>query len=135
MRITPTDIARSLVDVFGDTRGATPADACDSAIGLLKQRCPGVSLRTFARIVEREIRRRKLTSSALLVVPTDRSFTAKTITPLLEAKTGKTVHVDRAVEPELIGGAVLLIEHRRIDCSIQGALAMLLRDCLEPLDA
>ena len=34
---------------------------------------------------------------------------------------------------EIIGGAILLVNHRRIDCSVKGALSALLRACLEPL--
>ncbi len=134
MKITPKDIARSLVDSVGASQPVSVDDACDSAIALLKRLCPGVPLRLFIRILEREVKRRGLSMSAMLVVPNEHSLKAETIVPLLEAKAGKKVHIDRNVEPELIGGAVLLIEHRRIDCSIQGALATLLRSCLQPLD-
>lgn len=133
MRITPKDIARSLIDAFGASSDSVE-DLCDGAISLLKRTSPGMPLRMFAKTIDREIRRRKIGSSALLVVPSPHDLSAHAMTPLLEAKTGKAMHVDRAVEPELIGGAVLLVDHRRIDCSIQGALAALLRDCLQPLD-
>ena len=133
MKIHPKDIARSLVDSLA--AGNVSADeACDSAIVLLKRSCRGVPLRRFIQLVEREVKRRKLSTSALIAVPNEHSLKAETIIPLLQAKTGKTVHLDRMIEPELIGGAVLLVDHRRIDCSIQGALAALLRSCLQPLE-
>ncbi len=133
MRITPKDIARSLIDSLASA-SLSVDDACDSAIGLLKRSCPGVALREFIRMVEREVRKRGLTTSAMLVVPNEQSIQADTIAPLLASKSGKKVHVDRKTEPELIGGAVFLVDHRRIDCSIQGALAALLRSCLQPLE-
>lgn len=134
MRTTPKDIARALVDSMETTPAASTDDACLSAILLLKRSCPGFPPRLFLKIVEREVLRRGNASSGLLVVPNETSLRAETIAPLLAAKSGKTVSIDRAVEPELIGGAVLLVDHRRIDCSVQGALAALLRECLQPLD-
>lgn len=134
MKITPRDIARSLVDSIAASAKVSVSDACDSAIRLLKRSCPGTTRRRFLKIVEHEMRKQGKIGSGLLMVPSTRSLEAKTIQSLLQAKTGKPVHIDRAVEPELIGGAVLLIDHRRIDCSIQGALAALLRTCLQPLD-
>ncbi len=135
MKISPKDIARSLVDSLASSETLSIDDACDSAIALLKSSCPGVPLRKFIEIVEREVRRKGLSMSAMLVVPSEHSLSSAVIAPLLEAKAGKKVHVDRMVEPELIGGAVLLMEHRRIDCTIQGALATLLRSCLQPLES
>ena len=133
MKIHPKDIARSLIDSIASA--SVPVEhACDSAIALLKRACPGVSLREFAKVVEREVNKRKLSSSALLVVPHEHAIKADAIEPLLSAASGKKVRIDRNVEEELIGGAVLLVDHRRIDCSIQGALAALLRSCLQPLD-
>lgn len=134
MNITPRDIARSLIDAAAASPQVSVDDVCDSAVRLLKRSCPGTTRRTFLKLVEREVKRRGKTSSGLLLVPDERSLKAETIRPLLQAKTGKTVHIDRTVEPELIGGAVLFIDHRRIDCSIQGALVSLLRTCLQPLD-
>lgn len=134
MKITPKDIARSFVDTVAEHAQVNLDDACLSAILLLKKRCPGITPRAFVRLVEREVRKRGKTASGLLVVPHEQSLRAETIVPLLSQKTGKVVHIDRRTDPELIGGAVLLIEHRRIDCSIQGALQTLLRTCLQPLD-
>ena len=134
MKITPKDIARSLVDSVAASPQMDIDEACFSAFMLLKKRCPGITPRAFVRLVELQVKRQGTTASGMLVVPHEHSLTSETIEPLLAAKTGKTVHVDRKVEPEIIGGAVLLIEHRRIDCSIQGALAALLRTCLQPLE-
>ena len=134
MKITPKDIARSLVDTVATTSGVNVEDACFSAFMLLKKRCPGMTPRQFVRLVEKEVKRRGATMSGMLAVPNEHSLSAEAIEPLLKQKTGKVVHIDRMTEPELIGGAVLLIEHRRIDCSIQGALQSLLRACLQPLE-
>ena len=134
MRKHPKDIARALVDACSDSQGLSVDDACTSAIVLLKQSCPGTTCREFLKLVEREIRKKGITASGLLFVPNDHSLKAETIEPLLAEKMGKSVHIERKTEPELIGSAVLLVDHRRIDCSIQGALAALLRTCLLPLD-
>lgn len=134
MRIKPKDIARSLLDSVETSPNVSMDDACESALRLLRRSCPGVRPRDFAKLVERELKKRGETSSALLVVPNDKSLKSEAILPLLEKKTGKAIHLERNVEPDLIGGAVLLVEHRRIDCSIQGALAALLKICLQPLD-
>jgi F0F1-type ATP synthase delta subunit len=134
MKITPDEIARSLVDTVAESASVDVDDACLNAILLLKKRCPGVTPRMFVRMVEREVKRKGATTSGLLVVPNEQSLKAETIEPVLAKNTGKVVHIDRKTDPNLIGGAVLLIEHRRIDCSIQGALAALLRTCLQPLD-
>ena len=134
MKITPADIAHSLVDTVADTPNVNVDDACLSAIMVLRRRCPGVTPRAFVRLVEREMKKRGTTASGMLVVPHEHSLKAEPLEALLSQKTGKNVHIDRAVEEELIGGAVLLVEHRRIDCSIQGALAALLKTCLLPLD-
>ncbi len=134
MRLKPKDIARSLVDTVAVSPHVSVDNACLSAITLLKRSCPGITNREFLRLVEHEVKKQGATASGLLVVPTEHSLKSESIAPLLAEKTGKTVHLERSVEPELIGGAVLLIDHRRIDCSIQGALATLLRTCLLPLD-
>ena len=134
MKITPKDIARSLVDSVAVSPQMNVDDAALSAFLLLKKRCPGITPRAFIRLVEREVKRHGTTASGMLVVPHEHSLKAEVLEPVLSQKSGKTVHVDRAIDPDLIGGAVLLIEHRRIDCSIQGALATLLRSCLQPLN-
>lgn len=134
MRITPKDIARALVDSVESQQGISADEACDSAMQFLHKKCPGSSRRQFLKLVEREVLSRGTTSAGMLVVPHGHSLKAEVITPHLEKKSGKTVHLERKVEPELIGGAVLLVDHRRIDCSIQGALQNLLRMCLQPLD-
>lgn len=134
MRIRPAEIARSLVDTVEADPGIDATEACFDAFLLLRKRCPGTTPRAFVRMVEREVKRRGTTASGMLFVPHEKSLKAETLEKLLAKKTGKTVHVDRAVEPELIGGAVLFVEHRRLDSSIQGALQALLRTFLQPLE-
>lgn len=134
MTIRPKDIARSLVDSMVEHPTMSADSACDSALRLLKMKCPGTSFRQFAKLLERELKKRGKISAGLLVVPHEKSIAADSVGMLLKQKSGRTVLMERTVDPELIGGAVLLVDHRRIDCSIQGALAMLLRTCLQPLD-
>ncbi len=134
MRITPKDIARALVDSILETPDVSADDACDSAIAYLHKMCPGVPPRAFLKLVEREMKRRGETSSALLIVPNEHSLSSKTIAPLLAAKTGRKVMLERKTDPDLIGGAIILVDHRRIDCSIKGALEALLQECLQPID-
>ena len=133
MRVTPKDIARSLVDTLVASTSVDADTACESALALLRQRCPGVTPRSFVRLVERELRRRGTAGAGMLVVPREDSIAASALEPQLTSKIGKPVHLEREVHPELIGGAVLLVEHRRIDCSVQGALAELHRLCMLPL--
>ena len=134
MKITPRDIARSLVDAIATSPELDVDEACMSAILLLRKRCPGITPRMFVRLVEREVKRQGTTSLGLLVVPHEHSISAETIQPLIAKKSDRAVHIDRMTNPDLIGGAVLLVEHRRIDCSVQGALAMLLKTILQPID-
>lgn len=134
MRITPKIIARSLVDSILESTNVSADDACDSAIVYLRRMCPGVPPRAFLKLVEREMQRRGETSAALLIVPHAHSLSSATIAPLLQAKTKRKVVLERKTDPDLIGGAVLLVDHRRIDCSIKGALEALLHECLQPLD-
>lgn len=133
MRITSKDIAKALIDSVQQDPETSVDTACESALALLKEKCPGVSPRIFLRIVEKEMRKRGLTSAGLLLVPHEKSVSAKHIAELLTAKSGKPVTMERATDPDLIGGAVLLVDHVRIDCSIKGALEDLLKICLQPL--
>lgn len=134
MKIRPKDIARSLADSLEQNPAMPVADLCDSAMQLLRTRCPGVTFRQLVKLLERELKKRGSISSGLLVVPTEHSISAEAVGALLKEKSGKTVQMERATDPDLIGGSVLLVDHRRIDCSIQGALAHLLKTCLQPLD-
>lgn len=134
MRISAQEIARALVDSLVTNDGISSDDACDSAMALVHEKCPSVTRRMFLKLVEREVRRHDSIAAGMLAVPHEHSLKAEVIAPLLAKKTGKVVHLDRKVEPELIGGAVLLLDHRRIDCSVQGALRDLLHMCLQPLD-
>ena len=133
MRTTPRHIAQALIEAIEADPSISVDGACDSAILVLKKRCPGVTPREFLKIMEREIRRRGSTASGMLIVPNEHSLNTDQIVTLLSQKTGKPVEIERKTDPELIGGAILLVDHRRIDCSIKGALAALLRACLEPL--
>ncbi len=133
MRIRPKDIARALVDSVASSTGVAADAACDSAIHLLHQKCPGTTRRAFFKMVEREVLRRGAHSAGMLVVPHEHALKSEHIATHFKEK-GKPVHLERMVEPEIIGGAVLLVDHRRIDCSIQGALHALLKICLQPLD-
>lgn len=133
MRTTPKHIAQALIDFLEADPTLSVDNACDSAICLLKKRCPGVTPREFLKIAERAMRRRGRCAAGMLIVPHEHSLKTDQIVSVLCAKTGKPVEIERKTDPELIGGAVLLIDHRRIDCSIKGALAALLRACLEPI--
>jgi F0F1-type ATP synthase delta subunit len=88
----------------------------------------------FLKIVEREVKRHGAITAGMLAVPHEKAIKTEDIAPLIAQKTGKMVHMDRKVEPELIGGAVLLVDHRRLDASVQGALRHLLQMCLQPLE-
>lgn len=132
MRITAQEIARALVDAL--LTDVSPDDACDSALALLHEKCPSTTRRMFLKMVEREVKRHDSVAASMLAVPHERDLKINDIAPLIAQKTGKVVHMDRKVEPELIGGAVLLIDHKRLDASVQGALRHLLQACLQPLE-
>jgi hypothetical protein len=135
MRVTPALIARAVADLSQEGEDASRLDRlCDTALQLLHSSCPHTTKRTFLSLVERELNRRHAVSAGMLLVPHERSIRAEHIAPLITKKSAKPIHLQRVTEPELIGGAVLLVDHRRIDCSVQGALRQLLRACLEPLD-
>jgi hypothetical protein len=132
MRTRPADIARALVDEVIASPAAAD-DACASALQMLKKKCPGFPRREFVKLVEREMKRRGGQASGLLIVPNQRTIKAETIGALVSKQTGTTVTLSEKVDPDLIGGAVLLMDHRRIDASVQGALRELLEACLEPI--
>lgn len=133
MKITPRDIARALIASIE----ATPALAdqiCDGAIALLKKYCPSVTLRDFVKIADKELRRHGVISSGMLVVPHERAISADVVAKQFSAVSGHSINIERKIDPSLIGGAVFLVDHRRIDSSVQGALQTLLKQCLLPLD-
>ena len=134
MKIKPLDIAKSLADCLESNAKLSLDEACESAVHLLKRTCPGVPPRQLVKLLERELKKRGHSSAGLLIVPTDRSISASSVSTLLKKKSGKPMPIERKTDPEIIGGAILLADHRRIDCSIQGALASLLHTCLQPLD-
>ncbi len=127
MRMTPKNIAHALIDSIASSPEISVDAACESAIQLLKKRCPGVSLRDFLKCVEREMRRKHHQPEGLLIVPNAKSISAEKLVPLLSEKSGAPVHLEQKIDPDIIGGDILLVEHKRIDCSIQGALQSLLR--------
>lgn len=133
MKVTPSLIATSLIETLKSDSSVSADEACDGALIVLKRECPGCSKREFLKLVERKLKREGASAAGLLVVPHAGSITAEHIAPLVSKKAGKTVHIDRSIDKDLIGGAVLLVEHRRIDSSVQGALHDLLQMCLEPL--
>ena len=133
MKVTPRIIACAFIDAI--EKSPEEADSiCDATIALLKQHCPSVHLRDFVKVTEKEVKRRGDVSGGMLVVPHEKSMSTEVIAKQLEKASGKTIELDRKIDPELIGGAVLLIDHIRIDSSVQGALQALLRECLQPLD-
>jgi hypothetical protein len=133
MRTRPADIARALVD-HAEKEPATLDAACVSALELLKRTSPGFGRRQFLKLVEQEMKRRGDLSSGMLVVPRENSLTSEHVGPLVGKLTGKPVTLQRKIDPDVIGGAVLLVDHKRIDASVQGALRELLQTCLEPLE-
>lgn len=133
MKIKPRDIARALIASIEAHPDETD-QVCDASIALLRKHCPSVSLRSFLKIAEKELRRRGDVAGGMLVVPHEHSIAVDTVTKALQEKSGRSVSLDRKVDPDIIGGAVLLVDHRRIDGSVQGALQALLKQCLLPLD-
>ncbi len=133
MRTRPIDIARALVD-HAEKEPATLDDACAGALVLLKRIAPGYSKRVFLKTVEREMKRRGDRSSGMIIVPRDNTLTSEYVGAAVAKATGKQVSLGRKVDPDIIGGAVVLVDHHRIDASVQGALQELLRTFLEPLN-
>ncbi len=134
MRISVNDIAKALVDSVETNPELPVVDACETALHMLRDHAPGVPPRVLLAKVDREMRRRGHTSTGLLVVPHEKSLKADMLAPLLEAQTGKRVALERATDPSLIGGAVLLVDHMRVDYSVKAALQNLLHICLQPLE-
>ncbi len=134
MRTKPAQIARALVDQ-AEADPSSVDQACAVALELLRSTSPGYAKRSFLKLVEQEMRRRGEQASGLLIVPNTRTVKSEHVGKLVSKSSGKqNVRIDERIEPNLIGGAVLLIDHRRIDCSVQGALRELLQTCLEPLE-
>lgn len=133
MRTRPADIAKALLEQV--ERDPASADAaCQSSLLLLKRTAPGFPRRQFVKLVEREMRRRGEEASGLLIVPRLHVLKREQLGTLVTKTTGKPVRMDKKIDPDIIGGAVLLIDHHRIDASVQGALRELLRVCLQPLE-
>lgn len=133
MKVTPVVIARSLIETLASDPSMSPEDACDGALAVLKRTCPGYGKREFLKLVERQLRRKGVSAAGLLVVPHATSITAEHIAPIVSKQAGRAVHIDRSIDKDLIGGAALLIDHQRIDSSVQGALQDLLQTFLAPL--
>jgi F0F1-type ATP synthase delta subunit len=131
MRILPHNIAKALIDAVEN--GTPVDDACEGALQMLHEHCRGTSMRQFLLMVERELKKRGSHSSGLLIVPHETSIKAETVAKQLSEKSDKHVPIERAIDPSLIGGAVLHVDHTRIDASIKGALHTLLQLCLQPL--
>ncbi len=132
MRTKPADIAKALIDEVQASPASADA-ACVAALNVLKRMSPGFPRREFVKLVEHEMKRRGEQASGLLVVPNARTLKAEHVGALISKQSGVTVHLTEKVDPDVIGGAVLLMDHRRIDCSVQGALRELLQTCLEPI--
>lgn len=133
MKIHPRDIARALIASIEANPDLTD-QVCDASIALLRKNCPSVTLREFLKIAERELRRRGDVSGGMIIVPHEHSIATETVQKALQDNSGRVVALDRKIDPEIIGGAVLLVDHRRIDGSVQGVLHDLLQQCLLPLD-
>jgi len=134
MRISVNDIAKALVDSLEKDPHIDLLEACEGALTMLRTHNPGVPPRVLLAKVEREMRHRGHTSTGLIVVPHEKAMPSKHLEELLSKTTGKQVTLERATDPSLIGGAVLLVDHMRVDYSVKAALQTLLNICLQPLD-
>ena len=120
MKYSAKDIARALADMAGETHLSTHVD---DALRLLREHNPGRSVRSFPTLVERALRRAGKEVSATLVTPTgDAGATASHIQKTLQDILKKEVHLTQTAEPEMIGGAVLMVGDELYDLSIPGAL-------------
>ncbi len=127
------DIVKACIDLI--EKSPDQADAiCDGGIALLKKHCPSFSFRNFVKLVEKYLRRRGDVTGGMLIVPNEHSLSVTGVSELFSAQSTRKINFDRKIDPDLIGGAVVLVDHRRIDSSVQGALQMLLKNCLLPLD-
>ncbi|HRH93546.1 MAG TPA: F0F1 ATP synthase subunit delta [Candidatus Peribacteria bacterium] len=133
MRIKPADIAKALVDEVIASPASADA-ACLGALQMLKKKCPGFLRRDFVKLVDREMRTRGDQASGLLIVPNAHSIKADAVGGIVTKHSGIPVNLTEKIDPDLIGGAVLVMDHRRIDASVQGALRELLQTCLEPIN-
>ena len=135
MKITSSIIARMLVDVAETHDAKTLPELCDAALLVLRKRCPYVPFRTFFVQVERLVHKRQGDRIAFLTTPKGASPQAKDVLSALKTALGKPVALEETANPDLIGGAVLLLGELRIDRSVRRALADLQSACLEQIAA
>lgn len=135
MKITSSIIARTLVDAADTQDVSALPELCDAALVILRKRCPYVPLRTFFVQVERLVRRRQGDRIAILSTPKGSSPQAGDVLSALKAALGKPVSLEEVANPDLIGGAVILLGELRIDRSVRRALADLHAVCMEPIAA
>lgn len=119
--------AQALIESAKGRSVAEISTACDAAVDFLqRQGCSLSSLRTFRRVLQRELRRRGGMLPAVLATQTGTSGIAgKGITSALERTFGSSIEFSEHADPGLLGGAVLTVGDERLDASIHGALSSL----------
>lgn len=133
MKVSPHAIALALVDMTSPPYDVPYEDACDTAIRLLHDKCPGYPLRSFAGLVAKALRKKGAVSS-IGALRTAIPASAETADAVGEAL-GEHVDLHVSTDEELIGGAVLLLGDLRIDNSVSTALEHLLSTFQEPLSS
>lgn len=101
------------------------AAACDEAIQFLMDHgCSRDNLRRFPARVRRELKRQGVVARLTAAHPLHETALHR-LAPTLEQAVGRRTELVTAVDPALIGGAVLTVGDDRLDGSIRGALVNL----------
>lgn len=125
MKVTPTDVALSLVETCKSLPEERYPEAADAALEMLRRHGLSRALRTFPRMVREVLRKRERMVFGSLTVPNGGEEAATRLLPVLEKALGRKVSLAGWSDPSLLGGALLQVGDDRFDASLRGALSRL----------
>ncbi len=123
MKISAEDIARALIETCQGLTEKQCAEAADAALEALRKNGLTRAVRTFPRVVRREMERQG-TVFAELTTPSHDSE-AEGIRAALESALKKKVSLSCRHDSSILGGAILQVRDDRYDASVRGSLSRL----------
>ncbi|MBI3619022.1 F0F1 ATP synthase subunit delta [Candidatus Peregrinibacteria bacterium] len=136
MKPSPQDIAQAFVESCRELPPEQFPRACDAALSLLETLGHSSAIRTFPRLVHAAWMQGGGAIPAMLTSKTGSLGSEKAeIISSLEQALRRTVDVEEAADPRLIGGIRVRVGDERFDATLRGALDRLTADLLLPVSA
>ncbi|MBI1812509.1 F0F1 ATP synthase subunit delta [Candidatus Peregrinibacteria bacterium] len=136
MKPTPEDIAQAFVE---SCQGLPPEQfpqVCDAVLSLLDSLGLSSAIRTFPRLVRAAWMRSGGAIPATFTSATGALGSERAeIVSSLEQALKRTIDVEEAADPRLIGGIRVRVGDERFDATLRGALDRLTADLLLPVSA